>query len=228
MHLIDPEKGMMGAAPIVAGTISLAVGAALASHIRGQKRVSVSFFGDGATNEGVLFECMNLAALKKLPIIFVCENNFYATHMPVAECRPDCDIADIAKPFNIPNVRVDGNNVLEVFETAKEAVAACRDGSGPFFIEAITYRLRGHVGPDDNIQGTHTDIRSQEEVDMWKKKDPVINFERCLLDDSILSESEVFEIKKEIDQEVCEAYVFANNSSYPEEEDLAKYVFKGN
>lgn len=228
MHLIDPEKGMMGAAPIVAGTISLAVGAALASHIRGQKRVSVSFFGDGATNEGVLFECMNLAALKKLPIIFVCENNFYATHMPVAECRPDCDIADIAKPFNIPNVCVDGNNVLEVFETAKEAVAACRDGSGPFFIEAITYRLRGHVGPDDNIQGTHTDIRPQEEIDMWKRKDPVINFERCLLDDGILSESDVSEIKKEIDQEVCEAYVFANNSSYPEEEDLAKYVFKGN
>ena len=226
MHLIDPEKGMMGAAPIVAGTISLAVGAALASHIRGEKRVSVSFFGDGATNEGVLFECMNLAALKKLPIIFVCENNFYATHMPVAECRPDCDIADIAKPFNILNVRVDGNNVLEVFETAKEAVTACRDGSGPFFIEAITYRLRGHVGPDDNIQGTHTDIRSQEEVDMWKKKDPVINFEKCLLDNGILSESEVFEIKKEIDQEIREAHIFANNSPYPEESELNAYVFK--
>ena len=146
MHLIDPEKGMMGAAPIVAGTISLSVGAALAYHIRKEKRVSVSFFGDGATNEGVLFECMNLAALKKLPVIFVCENNFYATHMPVAECRPDCNIADIAKPFNIPNVQVDGNNVLEVFETAKEAATACRDGRGPFFIEAMTYRLRGACG----------------------------------------------------------------------------------
>ena len=227
MHLIDPEKGMMGAAPIVAGTISLAVGAALAYHIRREKRVSVSFFGDGATNEGVLFECMNLAALKKLPVIFVCENNFYATHMPVAECRPDCNIADIAKPFNIPNVRVDGNNVLEVFETAKEAATACRDGRGPFFIEAITYRLRGHVGPDDNVQGSHTDIRPQEEVDMWKKKDPIVNFEKQLLDNGVLSESEVSEIKKEIDQEVREAHVFANNSLFPEEGDLAKYVFKG-
>ena len=227
MHLIDPEKGMLGSAPIVSGTISLAVGAALAFSIRKEKQVSVSFFGDGATNEGVLFECMNLAALRKLPVIFVCENNFYATHMPVAECRPDCNIVDIAKPFNISSVRVDGNNVLDVFEAAKQAVTACREGHGPFFIEAVTYRLRGHVGPDDNIQGLHTDIRPQEEVDMWKKKDPIINFGKYLLSDSILSKSEVSEIKKEIDQEIREAHVFADNSSYPEEGDLAKYVFKG-
>ncbi len=226
MHLIDPEKGMLGAAPIVAGTISLAVGAALASHIRKDKRVSVSFFGDGATNEGVLFECMNLAALKKLPVIFICENNFYATHMPVRECRPDCNIVHIADPFNIQNVRVDGNNVLEVYEAAKDAVTACRDGRGPFFIEAVTYRLRGHVGPDDNIQGSHTDIRPQKEVDMWKKKDPIINFEKQLLDNNVLSKAEVSEIKKEVDQEIREAHVFADNSSYPEEKELNAYVFK--
>lgn len=226
MHLIDPEKGMLGSAPIVAGTISLAVGAALASHIRKEKRVSVSFFGDGATNEGVLFECMNLAALKKLPVIFVCENNFYATHMPVQECRPDCDIVDIAKPFNIQSACVDGNNVLEVYEAAKEAVTACREGRGPFFIEAVTYRLRGHVGPDDNIQGSHTDIRPQEEVDMWKKKDPIINFEKQLVDNHILSESEISQIKKEVDKEIHEAHVFAENSSYPKERELNAYVFK--
>jgi len=226
MHLIDPEKGMLGSAPIVSGTISLAVGAALAFSIRKEKQVSVSFFGDGATNEGVLFECMNLAALRKLPVIFVCENNFYATHMPVAECRPDCNIVDIAKPFNISSVRVDGNNVLDVFEAAKQAVTACREGHGPFFIEAVTYRLRGHVGPDDNIQGLHTDIRPQEEVDIWKKKDPVINFEKQLLDNDILSESEVSKIKKEIDKEIREAHVFADNSSYPKESELNAYVFK--
>ena len=226
MHLIDPEKGMLGSAPIVSGTISLAVGAALAFSIRKEKQVSVSFFGDGATNEGVLFECMNLAALRKLPVIFVCENNFYATHMPVAECRPDCNIVDIAKPFNISSVRVDGNNVLDVFEAAKQAVTACREGHGPFFIEAVTYRLRGHVGPDDNIQGLHTDIRPQEEVDIWKKKDPVINFEKQLLDNDILSESEVSKIKKEIDKEIREAHVFADNSSYPKESELNAYIFK--
>ena len=226
MHIIDPEKGMLGSAPIVAGTISLALGTALASKIRKEKRVSVSFFGDGATGEGVLYESMNFAALKNLPIIFVCENNFYATHMSVSECRPNHSIAEIAKPFGIRSAQVDGNDILEVYEIAEKAVAACRSGKGPFFIEALTYRLRGHVGPDDNIQGDHTDIRPQEEIDMWKKKDPIDNFEKRLLKDGVLSELEVSEIKDEIDHEVREAHVFANTSPYPEEGDLAKYIFK--
>jgi len=226
MHIIDPEKGMLGSAPIVAGTISLALGAALASKIRKEKRVSVSFFGDGATGEGVLYESMNFAALKNLPIIFVCENNFYATHMPVAECRPDNSIAEIAKPFGILSAQVDGNDILEVYEIAEKAVTACRSGKGPFFIEALTYRLRGHVGPDDNIQGTHTDIRPQKEIDMWKKKDPIDNFEKRLLDDGVLNEFEIFEIKDEIDREIREAHVFAKSSSYPKESELKNYVFK--
>ena len=226
MHLIDPDVGMLGAAPIVAGTISLALGAALASRIRKEKRVSVSFFGDGATNEGVLYESMNFAALKKLPILFVCENNLYATHMPVSECRPDCNIVDIAKPFGIPNACVDGNNVLEVFEVAEKAVTACRNGRGPFFIEALTYRLRGHVGPDDNIQGTHTDIRPNEEVEMWKKKDPIKNFEKLLLDDGVLSELEISEIKNEVNQVIRNAHDFAAKSPYPKESELNAYVFK--
>ena len=226
MHLIDPDVGMLGSAPIVAGTISLAVGAAIASLIRKDNRVSVSFFGDGATNEGVLFESMNFAALKKLPIIFVCENNLYATHMPVSECRPDCNIVDIAKPFGISNARIDGNNVLDVYEIAEKATTSCRNGEGPFFIEALTYRLRGHVGPDDNIQGTHTDIRPPEEIDLWKKKDPIDNFEKRLLDDGVLSELEISEIKNEVNQAVRDAHVFATESSYPQESELNAYVFK--
>jgi pyruvate dehydrogenase E1 component alpha subunit len=210
----------------VAGTISLALGAALASRIRKETRVSVSFFGDGATNEGVLFESMNFAALKKLPIIFVCENNFYATHMPVSECRPDCNIVEIAKPFDIPNARVDGNNVLEVYEAAEKGIASCRNDLGPFFIEALTYRLRGHVGPDDNIQGTHTDIRPPEEIDLWKKKDPIDNFEKHLIDEGVLSELEISEIKNELNQAVRDAHVFATESSYPKESELNAYVFK--
>ena len=226
MHLIAPEIGMLGSAPIVAGTISLSLGAALASHIRKENRVCVSFFGDGATNEGVLFESMNFAALKKLPIIFVCENNKYATHMPIAECRPACNISDIAKPFNILNARVDGNNVLDVYDVATEAVDACRNGRGPYFIEALTYRLRGHVGPDDNIQGSHTDIRPKEEIDTWRKKDPIANFEKRLLDEGILTELEIMEIKNEIEQEVLNAHSFAQKSSYPKENELNAYVFK--
>ena len=186
MHLIDPEVGMMGAAPIVAGTISLAVGAALASTIRKDNRVTVSFFGDGATGEGVLYESMNFAALKKLPIIFACENNFYATHMPVRECRVDNHIYEVAEPFCIESRAVDGNDVLEVYEAAKQAVEKCRKGEGPIFLEFLTYRFRGHVGPDDNIQGTHTDIRPKKEVEEWLEKDPIKNLERYLKDNDLL------------------------------------------
>jgi TPP-dependent pyruvate/acetoin dehydrogenase alpha subunit len=226
MHLIAPDIGMLGAAPIVAGTISLALGAALSSRIRDDNSVTVSFFGDGATNEGVLFESMNFAALKKLPIIFVCENNLYATHMPVSECRPDCNIVEIAKPFGISNGRVNGNDVLEVYNIAIKAVELCKKNQGPFFIEAMTYRLRGHVGPDDNIQGTHTDIRSPEEIHLWKKKDPIDNFEKRLLDDSVLNELEISDIKNEVNQAIQNAHVFASESSYPQESELNAYVFK--
>ena len=226
MHLIDPVNGMLGSAPIVSGTISLALGASLASKIRKQKRVSISFFGDGATGEGVLYESMNLAALKNLSIIFVCENNHYATHMPIAECRPNCPIVDIAKPFGITSACLDGNDVIEVFEAAKRAVEICRSGKGPFFIEAATYRLRGHVGPDDNIQGTHTDIRPLDEVETWKKRDPIVNFEKRLFDESVLSELEIKEIKNNINEEIEEAHNFAKQSPYPEASELSRYVFK--
>ena len=172
MHIIEPAKGMMGGAPIVAGTISLALGAALASRIRKEPRVSVSFFGDGATGEGVLYESLNFAALKCLPMLFVCENNLYSTHMSIQECRSNLPISHIGKPFGISTFRVTGNDVLKVYETARKAVGLCREGRGPAFIECVTYRLRGHVGPDDNIQGSHQDIRPEQEIAKWKKKGP--------------------------------------------------------
>lgn len=128
MHLIAPEVGFLGAAPIVGGTISLAVGAALASKIRGDNRVTVSFFGDGATGEGVFYESLNFASLKKLPVIFACENNFYSTHMPLRECRPEDNIYKSGEPFCVAGYRVDGNDVLEVYEFAKKAVEICRKG----------------------------------------------------------------------------------------------------
>jgi TPP-dependent pyruvate/acetoin dehydrogenase alpha subunit len=226
MHLIDPEVGMLGGAPIVAGTISLAVGAALATVIRNDNRVCVTFFGDGATNEGVLFESMNFASLKTLPVIFVCENNLYATHMPIAECRPACNIVDIARPFGITSACVDGNDVLEVYETAIKAVKLCKSGQGPFFMEALTYRFRGHVGPDDNIQGAHTDIRPPEELEMWKKKDPIDRFEKRLLSDKVLNDWKIAEIKSHVHQTIENAHAFSSQSPYPKESELNAYVFK--
>jgi pyruvate dehydrogenase E1 component alpha subunit len=226
MHIINPLNGMIGSAPIVAGTIPLALGAALASKIRKEKRVTVSFFGDGAAGEGVLYESLNFAALRKLPIVFICENNFYSTHMPIKECRPKNNIFKIARPFCIQSYRVDGNDVLKVYKAAKRAVQLCRKDRGPVFIEFTTYRLRGHVGPDDNIQGTHTDIRTKEEIARWSKKDPIKRFERVLLKNNIFSKRHLEKIAQKIEKEVQEAHGFAERSPYPSENELAKYVFK--
>jgi len=226
MHLVDLAKGMLGAAPIVAGTIPLALGAALASLIRRDERVTVSFFGDGATGEGVLYESLNFATLHKLPIIFACENNSYSTHMHIRECRAHNNIYELGNSFCIESHRTDGNDILKVYESAKKAVDTCRNGRGPVFLEFTTYRLRGHVGPDDNIQGSHTDIRPKEEIKLWERKDPIKRFERLLLKNKILAKEEIAGIHHQLEQEVAESHEFAKNSRYPGINELTKYVFK--
>jgi len=228
MHLSAPDEGMIGSVPIVAGTISLAMGAALASFIRGEDRVAVSFFGDGAAGEGVLYECLNFAGLKKLPMVFVCENNFYSTHMPIRECRIDKNIYKVGIPFCVESSQVDGNDVLTVYESSKKAVDRCRRGEGPVFIECLTYRFRGHVGPDDNIQGTHVDIRPREEVDIWLQKDPIKRFEEYLLINKIIEEQTLHNVRHEVELEVAEAHRFAKNSALPNPAELTRYVFQEN
>jgi len=226
MHLIAAEKGMMGAAPIVGGTIPLALGAALSSHIRGEKRVAAAFFGDGATGEGGLYESMSFAALRNLPLIFICENNLYATHMPIRECRNSENISRIAKPFNIKSWRVDGNDVLKVYEAAKSAVALCRAGKGPAFIECLTYRYKGHVGPDDAVQGIHTDIRPPAELKRWLKKDPIARFERFLVFKKVITPAELEKLRRKAEAEVADAIAFARKSPRPDPRHLEKYVCK--
>lgn len=217
MHLIAEEHGFLGSAPIVGGTISLALGAALANKVRENNNIVVSFFGDGAAGQGLLYESLNFAALKKLPIIFVCENNGYSTHLSIKECRPDKPIYKIAEPFGITSIQVDGNDVLKVYEAAQKSVEICRKGE-PVFIECLTYRLRGHVGPDDNIQGEHTDIRPKQEIEEWKKKDPIKRL------GELLDKEELEEIEKQVKQEVKQAHQFAEQSSNPENSN--KYVFR--
>ena len=226
MHLSDPEKGMMGSAPIVAGTVSLALGSALASLIRREHRVSVSFIGDGATGEGVLYEAMNFASLKKLPIIFACENNFYATHMPICECRTGSEISNIAQPFGIASMCIDGNDVLEVYRQTREAIAQCRRGEGPVFIEFTTYRHMGHVGPNDNIQGTLTDIRPKQEIELWLQKDPVTRFEKYLLHTGMATDAELKKMQEAIRKEIDASHRLAMQSPLPGESELLAYVFK--
>jgi len=146
--------------------------------------------------------------------------------MPIRECRVNDRIFEIGKPFDILSLRIDGNDVLKVYETSKEIVEECRNGNGPIFLECVTYRLRGHVGPDDNIQGTHTDIRPDDEVCEWRKKDPIFNFENYLLNRNILQKKEIDKIKAEVEKEIEKAHLFVKNSPYPNQSELNKYVFK--
>lgn len=225
MHLIDPDHGMLGAAPIVGGTISLALGAALAAKIRGDGRVTVAFFGDGATGEGVLYEAMNFAAIQKLALIFACENNLYSTHMPIREIRVETPIAEVAAPFGVGAYRLDGNDLPLVYETSQKIVASCRAGGGPAFMEFLTYRMRGHVGPNDNIQGTQTDIRPASEVDAWRARDPIPHFEAYLLERGLATREQMQQIHDVAAQEVAAAHLFALESPRPDPADLHKYVF---
>lgn len=227
MHVVDTKSGFWGAAPIVAGTVSLALGAALGIKIRKQKHVAVSFFGDGAVGEGALHESLNFAALNRLPIIFACENNFYSTHLPIRECRAGERIHELAIPYNeVHAIQVDGNNVIEVYEAAKHAVELCRRGQGPVFFEFLTYRQRGHVGPDDNIQGSHTDIRPAREIEEWRGKDPLRVFQKFIARNSTIKAEELDAIEKKITKEVEDAHKFAAQGAYPEPSELSTYVFK--
>jgi pyruvate dehydrogenase E1 component alpha subunit len=146
--------------------------------------------------------------------------------MPIRECRSNLSISHTGKPFDISAFRVNGNDVLKVYETAKGAVDFCREGRGPVFIECMTYRLRGHVGPDDNIQGTHQDIRPEEEIRKWRKKDPIPNFRRYLIRNAIAEDDELVRIEEAAQKEVQDAHAFTKDSPHPQQSEIEKYVFK--
>ena len=223
MHLASLDVGLPGSSAIVAGTVPLSVGAALAFSLQKKDTVAVAFFGDGATNEGVFYESLNFASLKKLPVIFVCENNLYSTHMPISACLADTNIYQKAGTFNMPGVRIDGNNVAEVFKAAKRAIEDARNGKGPTLIECMTYRWRGHVGPNFDLE---KGLRSKEQLDYWINRCPIKTLEEFLLEHDILSESEKLQILRSIDNEVKEAVIFAKESPYPEPCEVLNDVFK--
>ncbi|MDO8837195.1 MAG: thiamine pyrophosphate-dependent dehydrogenase E1 component subunit alpha, partial [Vicinamibacterales bacterium] len=225
MHVIDPSVRMIGAAPIVAGTVPLAVGAALGAVIRREKAVAVACFGDGAMGEGTIWESMNLAAVLRLPVLFVCENNNYSTHMPILECRVRTHIADSGESLGVPGVSVDGNDVVAVYRAAIEARHYCLKAKGPKFLELKTYRLRGHVGPDDNIQGQRTDIRPAAEIARWRKRDPILLFARYL-ESAGHSKAQLGKIETAARKEVDRAFGLARAAAFPDPKEFAKHVFR--
>ena len=223
MHLASPNVGLPGSSAIVSGTIPLAVGAALAFYIQKKNSVSVAFFGDGAADEGVFYESLNFASLKKLPVIFVCENNLYSTHMPISDCLANTCIYKVAEAFNMPSVRIDGNNAMGVFKAANDAIENARRGKGPALIECMTYRWLGHVGPNFDVD---KGLRSKEELDYWMDRCPIKALESFLQKHNIVSESEKIQIRGRIEEEINEAIVSAKECPYPDADNLLGDVFK--
>ena len=216
MHLIDFSVGMAGTSAIVAGSVPLATGAALAAQMQDVGRVVAVFFGEAATEEGVVSECLNFAALKKLPILFFCENNFYSVQSPMAPRQAPRELDRWAAAHAMPALRVDGMNVLEVHGAARQAVERAREGEGPSFIEARVYRYRAHGGAGDDSK---TGYRPIAEREAWEKVDPVEALFRLLKD---IDRSQ---LEKRIQKEIEEAFDHALKSADPTEEDLYRHVY---
>ena len=214
MHIADIAAGNLGANGIVGGGIPIGVGAGLGIYVRGSDQVVAIFFSDGASNNGVFAESVNLAAIWDLPVVFVLENNDYAVSTPVKQTSRTCDLYRRAKGYCVKAMPVDGNDVLAVYEKAKEAVTDCRSGKGPALIEAKTYR---HMGHHVNDPGTYM---PKEKLEYFKARDPVKRGRQYLLEKAGLSEEEITDIEAEIEKEMDEAIEFAKNSPEPSVEEF--------
>ena len=206
MHLMAPAQGIPGTVPIVAGTIPLAAGAALAYKLRGEARVAVAFFGDGALEEGSVHETLNLAALYRLPLLFVCENNSYSSHLHWSERRVADNLEQAGAFHSVPGERVDGNEVGAVYEAARKAVARARSEAGPSWIECRTFRWRGHVGArsDEDVG-----VRRRGELAVWLKRDPIRRAEDKIAID-------LAHYRAEIDAEIARALAAARGAPAPD------------
>lgn len=222
MQLVAPDVGLLCTSALVGGTIPMAVGAALAARMERSGRVAVVVFGDGGTEEGVFHESMNFASLKKLPVVFICENNFYAVYTPQSARQCADNIYQRAAAYAMPGARIDGNNVLEVYEATGEAVARARRGDGPSLIECRTYRWLEHVGPHPDI---HLGYRSEEELREWMARCPLKTFKEHLLREGIITEQDVERMTVQVAEEIEGAIAYAKNSPFPDVEELFRGVY---
>jgi len=219
MHIADFGVGMLGANAIVGGGIPIAVGAGWSCKYKKTQQVSVAFFGDGAANEGSFHESVNLAAIWRLPVIFVCENNLYGFSTHYKRTMAVDDIADRASAYGIPGVAIDGMDVRAVYEAAGEAVTRARQGNGPTLLECKTYRFRGHSRFEKPT------YRTEEEENKWKTRDPIASFSRFIQRNLAVNPEELQQIDRKADREMEEAVRFSEQSPDPEPTDYQKYIF---
>ena len=223
MHLWNQPSGFYGSVPIVSGTVPLAVGAGLAAKMQGLDDIAVAYFGDGAVEEGVVHECLNFAKVQQIPVLFVVENNFFASHMHISQRQPTESTTCFALANEIPSLMVDGNDVAAVFRAATELIDSARRGMGPGFLELATYRWYGHVDWREDLDvGVN---RSAEDLKKWKQLDPVARLKTALLGKSMISESEFCRLERQISDEVDRAWATALESPFPENEALLSHVY---
>lgn len=223
-HLIDLECGFMGSAPILASTISVAVGAAWAGKMDGENRVVVAYFGDGATEEGTFHEALNFAGVKQLPILFVCEHNLYSVHSALDVRQPNRPITALAEAHGLMGLRGDGNDADEIYGLASTAVERARNGEGASILELETYRWLEHCGPNEDV---NLGYRAAEEVELWQARCPLVRYRQRLLEAGILTAERDAAEKRKIEHEIEEAVAFAKNSAFPGPEELTMHVHPG-
>ncbi len=219
MHIADVEANNLGANGIVGGGIELAAGVGLAIQMKKSDQIVLALFGDGAANEGIFHESMNMSAIWHLPVIYLCENNHYGMSAEVERVSAKVPFKFRAAAFDVPGYFIDGNDVLAVYEFIKNAADVCRAGEGPVFIETETYRYFGHSKSDRNL------YRSREEIQQWKDRDPIERFKKLLMDADILTEDQVEKIENDMEQVIEEAVEFAENSPEPDVETVTEWVY---
>ena len=223
MHLADFSLGILGESGILGSSIPTAVGAALGSQLQGNDRVAVAFFGDGASNEGAFHESLNLAAVWKLPVVFLCENNQYAVTSSFKEMVASENISDRAAAYDIPGVLVDGQDVMAMHETVSQAVARARAGQGPSLVEGRTYRYEEHSLGLGRI--VRMQYREDAEVDEWRLRDPINIHKELLLNQEVAAQSEIDQMEQEIEAQIKDALDFAHESPYPDPSELFEDMF---
>jgi TPP-dependent pyruvate/acetoin dehydrogenase alpha subunit len=218
VHLNDPAAGVIASSAILGQTMAAAVGSALAFTLDGSERVAVTFFGDGTVEEGIFHESLNFAVVKRLPVVFVCENNGYSTHTPLPVRQPaDVPIHERARSYGVETRCVDGNDVFAVYEATQEAVKWTRAGSGPFFLECITYRWREHVGP---LWDYDKGYRSRDEVESWIARCPINRATEQLLAEGVCTRADIQALENQLTTEVERAIALARSAPFPSATDL--------
>ena len=223
MHLLDREVGFHGSVPLVGATIPIAVGAGLAARMDGAGAVAVTYFGDGAAEEGVFHESLNLAAAFGLPVLFVCENNLFSSHLDIELRQPSDRVARFAEAHRMPAVTVDGNDVVATAAAAAALIERARRNEGPGFLEAVTYRHRGHVGSSEDIDvGVR---RSLTELKAWKARDPIQRLSQAMIDAGQLTQAALADLSGSLRQQVNECCARAEAAPYPPDSALMELVF---